>query len=146
MLNHIALMGRLTRDPELRRTQSGIAVANFTLAVDRDYKAENGDRGVDFVDCTVWRSGAEFAQKYFTKGQMACVSGRLQSRDWTDKEGGKRRSWEVLVDNLYFAGAKKDAPSDSRETPTQAGSMEELKGKFGSVFTEADEGDGELPF
>ena len=146
MLNHIAMMGRLTRDPELRRTQSGIAVASFILAVDRDYKSEGGERGVDFVDCVAWRSSAEFAQKYFSKGQMAVVSGRLQSRDWTDKEGNKRRSWEVLVDSLYFAGAKKDAPSDSRETPTQAGSMEELRGKFGSVFTEADEGDGELPF
>lgn len=121
MLNHISLMGRLTRDPELRRTQNGIAVASFTLAVDRDYKADSGERGVDFVDCVAWRSSAEFAQKYFTKGQMAVVSGRLQSRDWTDKEGGKRKSWEVLVDNLYFAGAKKDAASDSRETTATTG-------------------------
>ena len=136
MLNHIALMGRLTRDPELRRTQNGIAVASFTLAVDRDYKAENGERGVDFVDCVVWRSGAEFAQKYFSKGQMAVVSGRLQSRGWTDKEGGKRKSWEVLVDNLYFAGAKKDTPSDSRETTATTGPQ----------YTETEADDGEVPF
>lgn len=138
MLNHIVLMGRLTRDPELRRTQSGIAVASFTLAVERDYKAEGGEKGVDFVDCTAWRNTAEFAQKYFAKGQMAAVSGRLQSRDWTDKEGGKRRSWEVLVESLYFAGSRSaDSTSDSRETTATPGpKLEDAQG---------DE-DGELPF
>lgn len=146
MLNHIDLMGRLTRDPELRRTQNGIAVASFSLAVDRDYQTkDSGEKQTDFVDIVAWRNTAEFVSKYFTKGRMAVVSGRLQMRDWTDKDGNKRRSAEVVADSVYFADSKKDA-SDSRETPAQAGSMEDLKDKFGSVFTEADEGDGELPF
>ena len=147
MLNHIVLMGRLTRDPELRRTGNGIAVASFTLACDRDYQTKDSDKKeTDFIDVVAWRSTAEFAAKYFSKGRVAVVSGRLQIRDWTDKEGSKRRSAEVVADSVYFGDSKKDGASDSRETPTQAGSMEDLKSKFGSVFTEADEGDGELPF
>ena len=99
MLNHIVLMGRLTRDPELRRTGSGVAVASFSLAVDRDYAAQGAEKETDFVDIVAWRNTAEFVSKYFTKGRMAVVSGRLQIRNWTDKEGNKRRSAEVVADH-----------------------------------------------
>ena len=108
MLNKIILMGRLTRDPELRRTQSGTAVASFTLAVDRDYKPQDGERETDFIDIVAWRSTAEFVSKYFTKGRMAVVEGRLQVRDWTDKDGNKRSSTEVLADSVYFGEKKRD--------------------------------------
>ena len=110
MLNHIVLMGRLTRDPELRRTGSGIAVASFSLAVDRDFgsSANNGEKETDFIDIVAWRNTAEFVSKYFTKGRMAVVSGRLQIRNWTDKEGNKRRSAEVVADNVYFGDSKRD--------------------------------------
>ena len=109
MLNHITIMGRLTRDPELRRTGSGTAVASFTLAVDRDFgKNENGERETDFIDCVAWRQTGEFVSKYFTKGRMAVVSGRLQIRGWTDKDGNKRRSAEVVADNVYFGDSKRD--------------------------------------
>ena len=109
MLNHITIMGRLTRDPELRRTGSGIAVASFTLAVDRDFgKTESGDRETDFIDCVAWRQNGEFVSKYFTKGRMAVVSGRLQIRSWTDKDGNKRRTAEVVADNVYFGDSKRD--------------------------------------
>ena len=109
MLNHITIMGRLTRDPELRRTGSGIAVASFTVAVDRDFgKNENGERETDFIDCVAWRQTGEFVSKYFTKGRMAVVSGRLQIRGWTDKDGNKRRSAEVVADNVYFGDSRRD--------------------------------------
>ena len=112
MLNHITLMGRLTRDPELRRTASGLPVASFTLAVEMDFPdKESGDRGVDFIDIVAWRNTAEFVSKYFSKGRMAVVSGRLQLRDWTDKDGNKRRSAEVVADNVYFGDSKRDAES-----------------------------------
>ena len=114
MLNHITIMGRLTRDPELRRTGSGIAVASFTLAVDRDFgKNENGERETDFIDCVAWRQTGEFVSKYFTKGRMAVVSGRLQIRGWTDKDGNKRRSAEVVADNVYFGDSKRDGEGGS---------------------------------
>ena len=110
MLNHIVLMGRLTRDPELRRTGSGIAVASFSLAVDRDFGSrETGEKETDFIDIVAWRNTAEFVSKYFTKGRMAVVSGRLQIRNWTDKEGNKRRSAEVVADNVYFGDSKRDS-------------------------------------
>jgi len=109
MLNHIVLMGRLTRDPELRRTGSGIAVASFRLAVDRDFGPKDGnDRETDFIDIVAWRSTAEFVSRYFTKGRMAVVSGRLQMRNWTDKEGNKRTSAEVVADNVYFGDSKRE--------------------------------------
>ena len=109
MLNHITIMGRLTRDPELRRTGSGIAVASFTLAVDRDFgKNDNGERETDFIDCVAWRQTGEFVSKYFTKGRMAVVSGRLQIRSWNDKDGNKRRTAEVVADNVYFGDSKRD--------------------------------------
>ena len=109
MLNHITIMGRLTRDPELRRTGSGIAVASFSLAVDRDFSPrDGGERETDFIDCVAWRQTGEFVSKYFTKGRMAVVSGRLQIRSWTDKDGNKRRTAEVVADNVYFGDSKRD--------------------------------------
>ena len=103
MLNHIVVMGRLTRDPELRRTGSGIAVASFSVAVDRDFgRNENGEKETDFIDCVAWRNTAEFVSKYASKGRMVVVSGRLQIRSWTDKDGNKRRTAEVVADNVYF--------------------------------------------
>ena len=114
MLNHITIMGRLTRDPELRRTGSGVAVASFTLAVDRDFgKNENGERETDFIDCVAWRQTGEFVSKYFTKGRMAVVSGRLQIRSWNDKDGNKRRTAEVVADNVYFGDSKRDEGGSS---------------------------------
>ena len=114
MLNHIVIMGRLTRDPELRRTGSGIAVASFTVAVDRDFGGrDGGEKETDFIDCVAWRQTGEFLSKYFTKGSMIVVSGRLQIRNWTDKEGNKRRSAEVVADNVYFGDSKRDAAGDN---------------------------------
>ena len=108
MLNHITIMGRLTRDPELRRTGSGIAVASFTVAVDRDFGSrDGGERETDFIDCVAWRQTGEFVSKYFTKGSMIVVSGRLQIRNWNDKDGNKRRSAEVVADNCYFGESKR---------------------------------------
>ena len=109
MLNHIIIMGRLTRDPELRRTGTGVAVASFTVAVDRDFgPKDGGERETDFIDCVAWRNTGEFVSKYFTKGSMIVVAGRLQIRNWTDKEGNKRRSAEVIADNCYFGEGKKN--------------------------------------
>ena len=114
MLNHITIMGRLTRDPELRRTGSGVAVASFTVAVDRDFGGrDGGERETDFIDCVAWRQTGEFVSKYFTKGRMAVVSGRLQIRSWTDKDGNKRRTAEVVADNVYFGDSKRDGDSGS---------------------------------
>ena len=135
MLNHIVLMGRLTRDPELRHTASGIAVASFTLAVDHDYTADDGSRGVDFIDIVAWRSKAEFVCKYFNKGQLACVSGRLQVRNWTDSDGAKRRSAEVVAENIYFAGSKSGNKSAAAPAGPAPGELTELDGA-----------DGDLPF
>ena len=108
MLNHIVLMGRLTRDPELRRTSSGVAVASFRLAVDRDFgsKDAGAERETDFIDIVAWRNTAEFVSKYFAKGRMAVVTGRLQMRNWTDKDGNKRTTAEVVADNVYFGDSK----------------------------------------
>ena len=114
MLNHITIMGRLTRDPELRRTGSGIAVASFTVAVDRDFSGrDGGERETDFIDCVAWRQTGEFVSKYFTKGSMIVVSGRLQIRNWTDKEGNKRRTAEVVADNVYFGESRRSADSNA---------------------------------
>ena len=111
MLNKIILMGRLTRDPELKRTQSGTAVANFSLAVDRDFKSQSGEKETDFIDIVAWRATAEFVSKYFTKGRMAVVSGKLQIRSWADKDGNKRRTAEVIADNVYFGDSKNESAS-----------------------------------
>ena len=114
MLNHITIMGRLTRDPELRRTGSGIAVASFTVAVDRDFGGrDGGEKETDFIDCVAWRQTGEFVSKYFTKGSMIVVSGRLQIRSWTDKDGNKRRTAEVVVDNVYFGESKRSNEGNS---------------------------------
>ena len=114
MLNHIVIMGRLVRDPELRRTGSGIAVASFRVAVDRDFAPKDGgERKADFIDCVAWRQTGEFVSKYFTKGRMIVVSGRLQVRSWTDKDGNKRRTAEVVADNVYFGDSKRDSDGGS---------------------------------
>jgi len=122
MLNHITIMGRLTRDPELRRTGSGIAVASFTVAVDRDFGSrDGGERETDFIDCVAWRQTGEFVSKYFTKGSMIVVSGRLQIRNWTDKEGNKRRSAEVVADNCYFGESKRSSEGNAYGGNTYGG-------------------------
>ena len=126
MLNHIVLMGRLTRDPELRRTGSGVAVASFTLAVDRDYAAQGAEKETDFVDIVAWRNTAEFVSKYFTKGRMAVVSGRLQIRNWQDKEGNKRRSAEVVADNVYFGDSKRDGDGGFNQSQGYAQSFNQV--------------------
>ena len=150
MLNHIVIMSRLTRDPELRYTQSQTPVASFTLAVDRDFGGrDGGEKQTDFIDCVAWRQTAEFVNKYFTKGSMAVVSGRLQIRDWTDRDGGKRRNAEVVVDNIYFGESKRreggEMRSDSR--PAYQSSNEGVSPGMGaSAFSELGDDDGELPF
>ena len=117
MLNTIMIMGRMTRDPELRHTATGTPVTSFTLAVDRDRKGQNGEKETDFIDVVAWSKTAEFVSKYFCKGRMAVVEGRLQIRSWTDKEGNKRKSAEVLADNVYFADSKRDnAPAEMAYT------------------------------
>lgn len=124
MLNRIAIMGRLTADPILRRTQNGVAVATFTLACERDFAAQGETRETDFIDIVAWRYTAEFVEKYFSKGQMAVVSGRLQIRNWEDKEGNKRRSAEILADHVYFGEGKKDRA----ETYEPQGGFSEITG------------------
>ena len=149
MLNHITLMGRLTRDPELRYTQSNTPVASFTLAVDRDYGGrDGGERQTDFIDCVAWRQTAEFVSKYFAKGSMAVVSGRLQIRDWTDRDGGKRRSAEVVVDTMYFGESKRrDGEAPRSESRPAYQSYESVSPGMGaSAFSELSDDDGELPF
>ena len=160
MLNHITIMGRLTRDPELRRTGSGIAVASFTVAVDRDFgNRENGERETDFIDCVAWRQTGEFVSKYFTKGRMAVVSGRLQIRNWTDKDGNKRRSAEVVADNVYFGDSKRDDQGGSSYAGNSYGSANTYGsapapayGGYGmpsapaSDFAMLDDDDAQLPF
>lgn len=111
MLNKITIMGRLTRDPELRRTGNGIAVTSFTLAVDRDIPGKDGNRETDFIDCVAWRQTGEFVAKYFTKGRMAIADGKLQIRSWTDKDGNKRKTAEVIADNVYFGDSKTESSS-----------------------------------
>lgn len=159
MLNHITIMGRLTRDPELRYTQSQTPVASFSLAVDRDYGSrDGGEKQTDFIDCVAWRSTGEFVSKYFQKGSMAVVSGRLQMRDWTDKDGNKRTSAEVVADNVYFGESKRRdgdprdsyAPRDNyaaRDSYGQRDSRDSApRQPAPSAFAELDDGDGELPF
>ena len=122
MLNRIIIMGRLARDPELRHTQAGVAVASFRLAVDRDFKDKaTGERATDWIDVVAWRQTGEFVSRYFTKGRMAVVEGRLQMRDWTDKEGNKRTSAEVVADNVYFADSKRDGDGGGSYAPSQGG-------------------------
>lgn len=122
MLNHIVIMGRLTRDLELRRTQSGTAVTSFSIACDRDFKdKDSGERQTDFIDVVAWRTTAEYVCKYFSKGRMAVVEGRLQIRDWTDKDGGKRKSAEILANSVYFGDSKRDNQKSASNTSAKNG-------------------------
>ena len=158
MLNHIVIMGRMTRDPELRRTGSGIAVASFTLAVDRDVKGQDGERETDFLDCVAWRQTGEFVSKYFRKGSMAVVSGRLEIRSWTDKQGNKRKSAEIVAANVYFGDSKRDresaAPGAGYTAPAQPDfpETEAALARYGATgFAKNDfamlvDDDGQLPF
>ena len=151
MLNHITIMGRLTRDPELRRTGSGVAVASFTIACDRDFNPKDGgEKEVDFIDCNAWRSTGEFVSKYFAKGSMAIVSGRLQIRNWTDSEGSKRRSAEVVADNVYFGDSKREsagsyAPPEAGAVPATAGpyNVNPTPGEYAALDGYSD---SDLPF
>lgn len=171
MLNHITIMGRLTRDPELRRTGSGIAVTSFSVAVDRDYKSgSSNEKEVDFIDCVAWRQAGEFVAKYFTKGRMIVVSGRLQTRTWTDKDGNKRKATEVVTDNAYFGDSKNEsqntqqatnaymppasapsyaAPAPGYQTPAYGGYSAPAPGGYSapsSDFAMLDDDDAQLPF
>ena len=167
MLNHITIMGRLTRDPELRRTGNGIAVASFTVAVERDFGQKGGEKETDFVDCVAWRQTGEFVSKYFKKASMIVVSGRLQIRNWNDKDGNKRKTAEVVADNCYFGSSKWESAQGGN---TQAGgygnSGADYSGYAGSGYSETgamlrgygvpqypgndyaviEEDDGQLPF
>ena len=150
MLNHIVIMGRLVRDPELRRTGSGVAVTSFSLAVDRDFgKNENGEKETDFIDCVAWRQTGEFVSKYFAKGRMAVVSGRLQVRSWTDKEGNKRRTAEVVADNVYFGDSKRDGDGGSNYSAAPAASFGGYSAPASapaSDFAVLSDDDAQLPF
>ncbi len=168
MLNHITIMGRLVRDPELRSTQSGVSVASFTVAVDRDFGGrDGGEKQTDFIDCVAWRQTGEFVSKYFRKGSMIVVSGRLQSRKWQDREGNNRTNWEVNADNVYFGESRRDSDSGRDSYSGNAYSNNSFSGgynnssysnsgysnnSYGSApaasnsFMDLDDGDGELPF
>ena len=149
MLNHIVIMGRLTRDPELRRTGSGIAVASFTVAVDRDFGGrDGGEKETDFIDCVAWRQTGEFVSKYFTKGRMAVVAGRLQIRNWTDKDGNKRRTAEVIADNVYFGDSKRDGDGGNTYAAPAAGNYGSYAAPAApaSDFAMLDDDDAQLPF
>ena len=140
MLNKIVLMGRLTADPELKRTNSGTAVTSFSIAVDRDFKSRNGEKETDFVNCVAWRGTAEFISKHFHKGSMAVVAGSLQSHQY-EKNGDKRTAWEVLVESMYFADSKK-----SESSQQQNDNFASLNSKVNQEFAPISEEDGELPF
>ena len=154
MLNHIVIMGRLTRDPELRSTQSGVSVASFTVAVDRDFGGrDGGEKQTDFIDCVAWRQTGEFVSKYFHKGSMIVVSGRLQSRKWQDRDGNNRTNWEIQADNVYFGESRgSSGGSFSRDDNSYSGNYGSNDGgrqnsaPAPSAFAELDDGDGELPF
>ena len=142
MLNKIIIMGRLTIDPELRRTGSGTAVTSFSLACDRDFKSQSGDKETDFIEVVAWKNTAEFVSKYFSKGRMAVVDGRLQIRDWTDKAGNKRTTAEVVADNVYFADSKRSESNDNQRENFNA-----LSGRVSDDFVPALNDDtSELPF
>ena len=167
MLNKIIVMGRLTRDPELRRTQSGLSVTSFSVACDRDFKSQSGEKETDFIDIVAWRQTAEFVCKYFSKGRMAIVEGRLQIRDWQDNNGNKRRSAEIVADNVYFGDSKRDGDGGGYQQggygpqggyPQQSQGYGAPGGSYGGAapggypasdygdFSEVGEDDGELPF
>ena len=141
MLNKVVIMGRFTKDPELRRTGSGAAVTSFSLACDRDFKSQSGDKETDFIEVVAWKNTAEFVSKYFSKGRMAVVEGRLQIRDWTDKAGSKRTTAEVVADNVYFADSKRSESNDNQKENFNA-----LSGRVSDDFAPISEEDGEIPF
>lgn len=143
MLNHIVIMGRLVRDPELRYTHSSVPVTSFTVAVERDYQSENGERQADFIDCSAWRATAEFISKYFRKGSMIAVSGRLQAHKWEDRDGNKRTGWAIKVDNVYFADSKKPDSNSSYSAPAEYSAPADYSP---SAFHDISDEDGEMPF
>ena len=159
MLNSISIAGRLTRDPELRYTQSQVAVCSYTVAVERDFAGQNQQRETDFFDCVAWRQAGEFVSKYFHKGDMIVVTGRMQSRDWTDNQGNKRRNWEIQVEHSYFGGSKSDSQSSGQSYGSQGGGYYAQHGQYQGggrtatsppdvspgPYEELDD-DGELPF
>ena len=145
MLNHITVIGRLTRDPELRRTGSGIAVASFTVAVDRDF-GNNGEKETDFIDCVAWRQTGEFVEKYFSKGRMAVVSGRLQIRIWNDKDGNKRKTAEIVADNVYFGDSKSDTQNQNSSYVGFVKAENVPTKVTASDFAMLDDDDAQLPF
>ena len=148
MLNHIVIMGRLARDPELRHTQSGTPVASFRLAVDRDFKDKNtGERATDWIDVVAWRQTGEFVSRYFSKGRMAVVEGRLQIREWTDKEGNRRTTAEVVADNVYFGDSKRDGDGSYGGRPSAPSAPADYGiPSGGDQFSDLADDDGELPF
>ena len=141
MLNKVVIMGRFTKAPELRRTGSGTAVTSFSLACDRDFKSQSGDKETDFIEVVAWKNTAEFVSKYFSKGRMAVVEGRLQIRDWTDKAGNKRTTAEVVADNVYFADSKRSESNENQKENFNA-----LSGRLSDDFVPISEEDGEIPF
>ena len=141
MLNKVVIMGRFTKDPELRRTGSGTAVTSFSLACDRDFKSQSGEKETDFIEVVAWKNTAEFVSKYFSKGRMAVVEGRLQIRDWTDKSGSKRTTAEVVADNVYFADSKRSESNENQKENFNA-----LSGRLSDDFVPISEEDGEIPF
>lgn len=146
MLNHITIMGRLTRDPEIRQTQGGTPVTSFSLAVERDFKEKGSDeRATDFIDVTAWRSAAEFVGKYFAKGRMVVVDGRLQMREWTDKEGNKRRSFEVVAEHVYFGDTKQE-PGESKSASSTKKETKKKAPTAPTADADDEEEDGDLPF
>lgn len=144
MLNHIVIMGRLTRDPEYRTTSSNLSVANFSVAVDRDFSGQSGEKETDFIDCVAWRKTAEFVTKYFFKGSLIVVSGRLQIRQWKDKDGNNRRTAEIVADNVYFGGSKNSGDSAPQATPSYGSYA--APPALASDFALLDGPDEQLPF
>lgn len=147
MLNQIAIQGRLVRDPDLRRTNSGKAVTSFTLACDRDFKnQQTGEKEVDFIECVAWGGTAEMVEKYFHKGQMAVATGRLQLRDWTDKNGQKRRTAEILVNSVYFCGSKENGSQANSGADNGYSTPAYQSPAPAANFVELGDDDAQLPF
>ena len=156
MLNHIVIMGRLTRDPEMRRTASGLAVVNFTVAVDRDFSGQNGEKQTDFIDCVAWRQTGEFVSKYFTKGNMIVISGRMEIRSWTDKDGNKRKSAEVNVEHAYFGESKRGSEGGGNTGsygsysgtayPESMAAIDRYSSQSMPAYAEITDDDAQLPF
>ena len=146
MLNRIIIMGRLTKDPELRSTNGGVSVTSFTLAVDRDFKGQNGEKTTDFIDVVAWRKTAEYVCKYFSKGRMAVADGRLQIREWKDKDGNSRRNAEIHAENVYFADSKRESDGGTTYGSTVYSASAGYGAPEPSGFTSIDDEEGEIPF